>query len=901
MNDASSLTTDFFGSRRKLEFQAGSADFYSLPTLEANNVGRVSELPLSIRILLECAVRNQDNQVFMPEHVTALLKWGTADSEPGELPYKPARVVLQDFTGVPAVVDLAAMRDAMREMNCSPDRINPILPCDLVIDHSVQVDYFGSEDALRRNEEIEFERNRERYQFLKWGQQALSNFRVVPPATGIVHQVNLEHLSQVTYWNRDAGLLYPDSCVGTDSHTPMVNGLGVLAWGVGGIEAEAVMLGQAIYMLVPEVVGFKLSGELSPGVTATDLVLRVTEMCRAHGVVGKFVEFFGAGVENLPVADRATISNMAPEQGSTVSLFPVDERTLEYLRLSGRTNEEVDLVERYWKEQGFFGPQLVGEEVYSSTLELDLGSVEASVAGPKRPQDRVALKDLKDAYAKMLIDPVGPRGLGLSKKDLKRVGVVSDEVLTHGSVVIAAITSCTNTSNPAVMIGAGLLAKKAVSKGLKVKPYVKTSLAPGSGVVTEYLTASGLLPYLEQLGFHVVGYGCTTCIGNSGPLPEEVAKSVSDNDLVVSAVLSGNRNFEGRIHPLTRTNFLASPPLVVAFALAGTTAIDLTSEPLGVGSDGEEVFLSDIWPTEVDIERVLQNSLSSTMYRERYENVWEGSSTWQQVAASAESSYKWDPASTYVRLPPFFKGVDQEEYKFEPISGLRVLGLFKDSVTTDHISPAGAIAPDSPAAAYLLEHGVARSDWNSYGARRGNHEVMMRGTFGNIRIKNGLVPGEEGNISLHHPSGERGSFFEVAERYRQEGTPLMILAGKEYGSGSSRDWAAKGPALLGVRVVLAESYERIHRSNLIGMGILPLEFLPGESVSSLGLKGDEVFDLEFDGELEPRSEVSLKITGSDGSTKRIRVLARADTPVELSYLGNGGILHTVLKNFARES
>lgn len=890
-----------FKAKSELSYGAGKkVSYYRLAALEEQGLANLSKLPMTIKILLESVLRNCDDFAFTQDHVKNLAAWKPKADQREETPYKPARVILQDFTGVPAVVDLAAMRDAMKALGGDPARINPQIPCDLVIDHSVQVDFFGTSDSLIKNEQMEFSRNKERYEFLKWGQSAFQNFRVVPPSTGIIHQVNLEYLSQVTFQNPETQTAYPDSCVGTDSHTPMVNGLGVLAWGVGGIEAEAVMLDQPIYMLVPDVIGFKLSGKLPEGVTGTDLVLRITEMCRQKGVVGKFLEFFGDGVRSMPVADRAMISNMAPEQGCTVSFFPVDEKTLEYMRLTGRPQDTIELTESYAKAQGLFLDDSMPEPEFTEMMALDLSTIEPALAGPKRPQDRVPLSQLGPTYTKTLTDPVGPKGLGLKQEDLSRTGEVIENgkstTIGHGAVVIAAITSCTNTSNPSVMIGAGLVAKKAVELGLNVKPYVKTSLSPGSTVVTEYLKKSGLLPYLEKIGFYNVGYGCTTCIGNSGPLPEPVAKAITDNDLVVSAVLSGNRNFEGRVNPLTRTNYLASPPLVVAYALAGSTAIDITREPIGKGKDGQDVFLKDIWPTTAEVAEAVANAVTAEQYSSRYADAWKGSQAWQAIASAPSLLYDWKDESTYVQQPPFFEGLTTEPGKIESIKGARVLGVFGDSVTTDHISPAGSIAADSPTAKYLESESVDRKDFNSYGSRRGNHNIMMRGTFANIRIKNRLVPGVEGNVSVYHPSGEQMAFFDVSEKYRQDGTPLMILAGKEYGSGSSRDWAAKGPALLGIKAVIAESYERIHRSNLIGMGIIPLQFQDGEDIQSLGLTGKESFEVVLDESLAPRQKVTVKAVAEDGSEKVLIVVNRIDTPVEIEYYRNGGILHTVLKN-----
>lgn len=900
---------DPFGAFSKLPAgEAGDVNYYRLQALEEEGIGSLSRLPFSIRVLLESVLRNCDGSLFTKDHVQALAQWKANEDERSETPYKPARVVLQDFTGVPAIVDLAAMRDAIKRLGGDPQKINPLVRCDLVIDHSVQVDYYASLDALQLNEKKEFERNRERYEFLKWGQSAFKNFRVVPPATGIVHQVNLEYLSEVTFVHPDHNVAYPDSCVGTDSHTPMVNGLGVVAWGVGGIEAEAVMLDQPIFMLVPDVVGIKLKGKLPEGTTATDLVLRVTELCREIGVVGKFVEFFGDGLSEMTIADRATLGNMAPEQGSTVSFSPVDEVTLEYMRFTGRPKQLVELTERYYKEQGLFRTSESPDPEYTQVFELDLGSIEPAVAGPKRPQDRIQLSALKSEYQKMLTAPVGPKGLGLERSELEKKAIVhlQDErekertvTLEQGSVVIAAITSCTNTSNPSVMLASGLVAKKAVEAGLKVPEFVKTSLAPGSRVVNEYLTKSGTLPFLEKLGFHIVGYGCTTCIGNSGPLKDEIEKAISENDLVVSAVLSGNRNFEGRVHPLTRTNFLASPPLVVAFALAGTTDVDITSDPIGKGSDGQDVFLKDIWPTNQEIADAVKSFITVDMFKERYAEVFEGSKEWKAIETSGGELYGWKDDSTYIQHPPFFEAVTLDDAQIRPIEKARVIGLFGDSVTTDHISPAGSIAKDSPAAKYLEQNGVERKDFNSYGSRRGNDRVMVRGTFANIRIRNKLVPDSVGNVSIHLPSGEKTTFFGAAEKYQKESTPLIVLAGKEYGTGSSRDWAAKGPFLQGIKAVIAESYERIHRSNLIGMGILPLQFQDGESAESLGLDGMEEYTIEVGEDIAPGATVKVKAV-KDGKEKEFSTVCRIDTPVEVQYYRDGGILCTVLKRLAQE-
>lgn len=897
-----SQAKDFFQARTEISSKKlGKLEYYRLSALEEAGLCTLSKLPYSIRILLESVLRNADGFAFTEEHVKKLAGWSPSGARE-ETPYKPARVVLQDFTGVPAIVDLAAMRDATERLGGDPKTMNPFVPCDLVIDHSVQVDHFGRPGVLELNEQMEFHRNHERYEFLKWGQSAFSNLRVVPPSTGIVHQVNLEYLSPGVFINQDSRLIYPDSCVGTDSHTPMVNGSGVMAWGVGGIEAEAVMLGQPIYMLVPDVVGIRLKGELPEGATATDLVLRITELCREVGVVGKFVEFFGPGLKQMPVTDRATIGNMSPEQGCTVSFFPVDDQTLKYLKLTGRSDEMVELTEKYLKAQGLFREDDSPDPEFTKVLELDLASIEPAVAGPKRPHDWIALGKVGPTYKETLLAPTGPKGIGLAESDLGRTIEFEldgkKETLEHGSVVIAAITSCTNTSNPSVMIGAGLVAKKAVEKGLTIKSYVKTSLAPGSTVVTDYLKKSGVMPYLEQLGFNLVGYGCTTCIGNSGPLPAPVEKAITDGDLVVSAVLSGNRNFEGRVHPLTKTNYLASPPLVVAYALLGTTAEDITTVALGKDKEGQDVFLKDIWPTAQEIEESVTANVTPEMFRKRYKDVFKGSSRWQEIQSEKSVLYPWKDESTYIQNPPFFDGLDTSKTEIKPLSGLRVLGLFGDSVTTDHISPAGAIAKDSVAAKYLESKGIERKDFNSYGARRGNHHVMMRGTFGNIRIRNKLVPGSEGSITLHHPSGKQMSFFEAAELYGKEQTPLLILAGKEYGSGSSRDWAAKGPYLLGVKVVIAESYERIHRSNLIGMGILPTQFKDGESAASLGLDGSETYAFAIDDSLQPGALIVVDVTAGDGSKKQFEVVSRIDTPVETQYFRDGGILRTVLRNRA---
>jgi aconitate hydratase len=866
----------------------------------------LDRLPFSIKLLLEALLRNVDGYLVTEDDVKRLARWDPRDTTPTELPFLPARVLMQDFTGVPCIVDLAAMRNAVRRLGGDPKQINPLVLVDLVIDHSVQVDFFGSELALQRNAAVEFERNRERYEFLRWGAQSFNNLRIVPPATGIVHQVNLEYLARgvLTKFDAENNLLaLPDTLVGTDSHTTMINGLGVLGWGVGGIEAEAVMLGQPLYMLTPQVIGFKLSGALRDGVTATDLTLTVVQMLRKKGVVDKFVEFYGRGLSSMSLPDRATIANMAPEYGATIGFFPTDDETLRYLRRTGRA-PAAELLEAYAKEQGLFRTDDLPDPEFTDTLSLDLDDVEPSLAGPKRPQDRVPLRQLKQAFRRSLAAPVTERGFGLDDERLKRSVPFADNGHTldlhHGAVVIAAITSCTNTSNPSVMLGAGLLAKKAVEAGLEVKPYVKTSMAPGSKVVRDYLAKSGTMPYLEQLGFNIVGYGCTTCIGNSGPLPEAVAQAVRAGDLVSSAVISGNRNFEGRVHPLVKANFLASPPLVVAYALAGTTDIDLSSEPLGTGKGGQPVYLKDIWPSQKEVGDAMAASIDPEMFAKSYENVFLENETWNAIPVGGGELYEWDPDSTYIRRPPYFRGMTTTPDALTEIRGARVLGLFGDSITTDHISPAGNIAKDSPAGRYLMEQGVKPRDFNQYGTRRGNHEVMLRGTFANIRIKNLLLGGEEGGYTLHLPEGTRLSIYDAAVRYRQEDTPLIILAGKEYGTGSSRDWAAKGTLLLGVRAVLTESFERIHRSNLVGMGVLPLVYQPGENAQTLGLTGHEVFDiLGLQDGLTPRELVTVRATAADGTVKEFQVIARLDSPVEVDYYRNGGILQTVLRNLLK--
>jgi aconitate hydratase len=877
-----------FGTRDKLNVGAQVFEIHRLEILEKQGLGPLAKLPFSLKILLENLLRCEDGRFVHADDIRELSKW-TPSGLQRETAFMPARVLLQDFTGVPAVVDLATMREAVQRMGGNPKRINPLFPAELVIDHSVQVDSFGGANSFGLNAELEFQRNVERYQFLRWGQTAFRNFKVVPPDTGICHQVNIEYLARVVCAMPNGNRLeaYPDSLVGTDSHTTMVNALGVFGWGVGGIEAEAAMLGQPLSMLVPEVVGFKLHGRLREGATATDLVLTVTEMLRKKGVVGKFVEFYGTGLSSLSVPDRATIANMAPEYGATMGFFPVDKETLAYLQFTARSQEQVALVEAYCKEQSLFRTDSMPDPSFTDTLELNLDSVEPTVAGPKRPQDRVALKNAKVSFTKVV------EGMPAKQIPVKNNGDVFD--LSSGAVVIAAITSCTNTSNPSLMVGAGLLAKKAVERGLQVKPWVKTSLAPGSKVVTDYLAASGLTAYLDKLKFHLVGYGCTTCIGNSGPLSDGISAAIKDNNLMAVAVLSGNRNFEGRVHPLVRANYLASPPLVVAYALAGRMDMDLTTESLGTDSAGKPVYLREIWPTPQEVEKVVRESVTSEQYRKEYAEVFEGDARWKAMPVPEGDLYKWDPNSTYIKLPPYFDNMPRTPAPLSDIHGARVLAVLGDSVTTDHISPAGSIAVDSAAGKYLIAHGVKPHEFNSYGARRGNHEVMMRGTFANVRLRNQLAPGTEGSWTLHLPDGEKMFIYDAAVKYREDGVPLIVIAGKEYGSGSSRDWAAKGTRLLGVRAVIAESFERIHRSNLVGMGLLPLEFKPGENRESLGLTGQEVYDIEGVSSFKPRKEVTVRAVSPDGKEKRFNVIVRVDTPEEVSYYQHGGILQYVLR------
>ncbi len=891
------MSDNQFGCRVDFESGEGKSALYSLEKLQKDGIGPVDSLPFSIRILLEQALRNVDDFQVRPEDVTALANWNANKKSSKEIPFKPTRVILQDFTGVPAVVDLASLRSAMVAMNGDPSVINPRVPVDLVIDHSIQVDFFGSSGALNKNMEIEFRRNRERYEFLKWGKQAFENFNVYPPGVGIVHQVNLETAASVVQ-SRD-GVCFPDTVVGTDSHTTMINGLGVMGWGVGGIEAESVMLGQPIYMLIPEVIGFRLQGKLQEGATATDLVLRVVEMLRQKGVVEKFVEFFGSGLNNLTLADRATLANMAPEYGATMGFVPVDDETLNYLRGTGRPEALVQRIERYSKEQGLFRRNDTPDPIFTDTLELDLSTVEPALAGPKRPQDRVNLSQMQPKWQKTLQASTKERGFELSGDELESTvpvkGIESGE-LKHGSVVIAAITSCTNTSNPSVMLAAGLLAKKAVEKGLKRQPWVKTSLGPGSRVVTDYLQAAGLNEALDVLGFHTVGYGCTTCIGNSGPLPENVVSAINEGDLVVTSVLSGNRNFEGRISSHIKANYLASPPLVVAYAIAGTVNQDLNNDPLGNDKDGKPVFLKDIWPTKAEIAEV-ENMISSEMYEKEYKDVGESSPMWNAVESRTGEVYEWGDSSTYIQNPPFFQNMGLDTKTLEDITGARVLVKLGDSITTDHISPAGSFSEETPAGAFLLASGTDKVDFNSYGSRRGNDRVMTRGTFGNVRLRNELAPGTEGGFTKLMPDGEVTTIYDASLKYKESATPLVVLAGAEYGTGSSRDWAAKGTLLLGVKAVAATSFERIHRSNLVGMGVLPLQFKDGETHKSLCLSGDEEYAvLGLSDNLKPGQDLILK-----AGDRKITVTCRLDTQVEIEYYKNGGILHTVLRNFMREN
>jgi len=885
-------TLNTFDTQETLQVNGKDYTIYNIQKAEQNgSLPGISKLPFSLKILLENCLRHEDGQVVSADDIKAFSGWLNTQSSKQEIAYHPARVLMQDFTGVPAVVDLAAMRDALVKLGGDAEKINPLCPVDLVIDHSVQIDSFGKLDSLRINTDKEIERNMERYSFLKWGKESFQQFQAVPPGTGICHQVNLEYLGHVVYSTEKNGqwFAYPDTLVGTDSHTTMINGIGVLGWGVGGIEAEAAMLGQPVSMLIPEVVGFELKGELCEGITATDLVLKIVQLLRAHGVVGKFVEFFGPGLAKLSLADRATIANMAPEYGATCGLFPIDQITLDYMQLSGRPEETIALTEAYAKATGTFHTADSTPAEYSSTLGLDLNTVVPSVAGPKRPQDHVPLTDLKNTTTKVIEDA------GQGDKINDHFDTDADFQMHHGDIVIAAITSCTNTSNPAVMLAAGLVAKKAVEQGLQVKPWVKTSLAPGSKVVTDYLEKSALLPFLDQLGFTVAGYGCTTCIGNSGPLPEAVDKCAAENNLMAGAVLSGNRNFEGRIHPLVKAAWLASPPLVVAFALAGTTMINIMEDAVGTNDKGEEIYLKDIWPSNEEINALL-GDVTRDMFKTQYANVFDGDEQWQAIKTENTETYQWQPESTYVRNPPYFEGMQAAPSKPANVDQARILAILNDSVTTDHISPAGAIKPNSPAGQYLLDHGVEQKDFNSYGSRRGNHEVMMRGTFANIRIRNNMVPGVEGGFTKHHSSEHPLSIYDAAMAYKAENTPLVVIAGKEYGTGSSRDWAAKGTVLLGVKAVIAQSFERIHRSNLVGMGVLPLEFPKGVSWQSLELKGDEAIDiLGVDAGITPKMTLTMRITRADGSSQDVSVLCRIDTDKEVDYYNNEGILQYVIR------
>jgi len=881
-------TSNSFNTESSLIHQGKTYRYHSLKNFN-------KKLPYSLKVLLENLLRYEDGVVVKHKDIEALANWNPKKASENEIQFMPARILLQDFTGVPAVADLAAMRSAIKKLGGDPKRINPLQPADLVIDHSVQVDYFGSKDAFKKNASLEFERNEERYQFLRWGQSAFKNFRVVPPDTGIVHQVNLEYLAQglMSREVKGASWIYPDSLIGTDSHTTMINGLGALGWGVGGIEAEAALLGQPCSMLIPEVVGFKLTGKLPTGATATDLVLTVTQMLRKKGVVGKFVEFFGPGVSTLPLADRATIANMAPEYGATVGLFPVDQVTLDYMRLTGRT-QNLGLIEAYYRTQGTWYEAGASDAEYSDTLELDLGSVQSSIAGPARPQDRVVLGEAKGSFQKFLTTLLKDQAAKDTKVTVKDSSSKTYD-LHDGSIVIAAITSCTNTSNPSVLMAAGLLARKAVEKGLMVKPWVKTSLAPGSKVVTDYLVEAGLMQDLEKLNFHLVGYGCTTCIGNSGPLPEHILNAVTQGDLAVVSVLSGNRNFEGRINTSVRANYLMSPPLVVAFALAGDINIDLTKDPLGQGKDGKPVYLKDIWPSREEVMSFVSKNVTASQFQKSYADVFKGDSSWQGLKIPTGELYEWSEKSTYIKEPPFFQNMKKQPETVKDIKNARALAVLGDSVTTDHISPAGSFSAKTPAGKYLVSLGVNPTDFNSYGARRGNHEVMVRGTFANVRLKNLIVAGVEGGVTRHFPIGEQMSIFDASMKYQKEGVPLIVIAGKEYGAGSSRDWAAKGPKLLGIHAVIAESFERIHRSNLVGMGILPLQFVNGESAASLKLKGDETFSIEGLASLKVSGEVQVKVTNGSGSSRSFSARVRIDTPNELEYYKNGGILSYVLR------
>ncbi|MFU0791059.1 aconitate hydratase AcnA [Virgibacillus proomii] len=892
-----------FNAKKQFELNGKTYNYYELKAVENAGLGKVSRLPFSIRVLLESLIRQQDGHQIKEEHVKGLAKWGTKDGKGVDVPFKPSRVILQDFTGVPAVVDLASLRKAMVDMGGKPSEINPEVPVDLVIDHSVQVDQYGTPDALKVNMELEFERNAERYEFLNWAQKAFDNYRAVPPATGIVHQVNLEYIANVIHGLENESGEYeafPDTLVGTDSHTTMINGLGVLGWGVGGIEAEAGMLGQPSYFPAPDVIGVKFTGSFPNGTTATDLALKVTQVLREKNVVGKFVEYFGPGLKDMPLADRATISNMAPEYGATCGFFPVDDEVLSYLKLTGRSQEQIDLVEKYCKLNNLWYSSDEADPKYTEVVEINLSELQPNLSGPKRPQDLIALSDMKKEFNKAITAPAGNQGFGLDKSEFdKEVAVEhsngNTSIMKTGAIAIAAITSCTNTSNPYVMLGAGLLAKNAVEKGLNVPDYVKTSLAPGSKVVTRYLEDSGLMPYLDKLGFNLVGYGCTTCIGNSGPLREEIEQAIIDNDLTVASVLSGNRNFEGRIHPLVKANYLASPPLVVAYALAGTVDIDLTKEPLGTDKDGKLVYMDDIWPSMEEIKQQVEAVVQPEIFRKEYEDVFTSNERWNQIDTTDEPLFEWDSESTYIQNPPFFEGLSKEAGFVESLEGLRVIGKFGDSVTTDHISPAGAIAKDMPAGKYLQEKGVSPRYFNSYGSRRGNHEVMMRGTFANIRIRNLIAPGTEGGFTTYWPTEEVMPIYDAAMKYKQDGTGLIVIAGKDYGMGSSRDWAAKGTNLLGIKTVLAESFERIHRSNLVMMGVLPLQFQPGENAEKLGLTGKETYHIDINENVKAHDLVKVIAVDESGNKTEFRAIARFDSEVEIDYYRHGGILQMVLR------
>ncbi|WP_427125537.1 aconitate hydratase AcnA [Priestia megaterium] len=894
---------DVFNARSSFDLNGSTYNYYRLQALEEAGLGNVSKLPYSIKVLLESVLRQVDGRVITKEHVENLAKWGTKDIKDIDVPFKPSRVILQDFTGVPAVVDLASLRKAMADLGGDPDKINPEIPVDLVVDHSVQVDKAGTADSLRINMDLEFQRNTERYNFLSWAQKSFNNYRAVPPATGIVHQVNLEYLANVVHAVEEDGefVAFPDSLVGTDSHTTMINGIGVLGWGVGGIEAEAGMLGQPSYFPVPEVIGVKLVGELPNGTTATDLALKVTQVLRQKGVVGKFVEFFGPGVAELPLADRATIANMAPEYGATCGFFPVDAEALAYMRLTGRDEKDIQVVEQYTKANGLFFTPENEDPIFTDVVEINLAQIEANLSGPKRPQDLIPLSQMQTEFKKALTAPVSNQSFGLDAKDVDKeitfkLADGSETTMKTGAIAIAAITSCTNTSNPYVLVAAGLVAKKAVEKGLDVPAYVKTSLAPGSKVVTAYLQNSGLLPYLDKIGFNIVGYGCTTCIGNSGPLEAEIEAAIADSDLLVTSVLSGNRNFEGRIHPLVKGNYLASPPLVVAYALAGTVDVDLQKDPIGIDTDGNEVFFSDIWPSQDEIKEVVSRTVTPELFRNEYERVFDDNERWNEIKTSEDALYTWENDSTYIQNPPFFEGLSEEPGEVEPLNDLRVVAKFGDSVTTDHISPAGSIAKTSPAGLYLQENGVEPKDFNSYGSRRGNHEVMMRGTFANIRIKNQVAPGTEGGWTTYWPTNDVMSIYDACMKYKEQDTGLVVLAGKDYGMGSSRDWAAKGTNLLGIKTVIAESFERIHRSNLVLMGVLPLQFKDGESADTLGLTGKETIAVAVDETVKPRDFIKVTATDEAGNKKEFEVLVRFDSEVEIDYYRHGGILQMVLRD-----